>query len=94
MASFPGYFTLSFERCEEYGLLIQGKLLSPTSWIYLRLSERAMSLLALVAESFVAIQLVSRVNGFARCLCREQSTGSLSWFNKLISKAHNYGLFQ
>lgn len=40
-----------------------------------------MSSLALHAEDFV------------RCLCREQSTGSFSWFNNLINKTCNYVLF-
>lgn len=43
---------------------------------------RVMSSLALDAD------------GFVRCLCKEQSTGSSLWFNKLINKTCNYRLFQ
>lgn len=82
MASFPGYFTHSMERCEEHGLLIRGTPPTPPPDGFTYGSQRMMSSFALVAESFVTIQSVS--SGFARCLCREKSTGSFSWFNKLI----------
>lgn len=65
---------------------------SPQSWIYLWLSEND-KFIGFGCREF-CYNSVSRASGFARCLCRKQSPGSFPWFNTLINKARNYGLFQ